>query len=289
MKPQPYGPFPYTPINRRPRQSLPNGERLAVWVIPNIEVFPLDEPVPTGMAARVPDVHAWAQRDYGARVGVFRFMDVLSRRGIKASVTLNAEVCDAYPQIIEDAVALGWEFLGHNQSNSRLLNTIPPETERDVVIGTFDRIEAATGKRPRGWLSSGLQETWDTLDYLVEAGATYVADWCNDDQPYMMDVNGASLVSIPYTLEINDLPFFRPGRSTDEFEQAIRRQFDVLYREGAESARVMAIALHPFVTGVPHRIPALESALDYIASHDGVWFATGGEIVDHYLSSGATF
>ena len=289
MEPQRYGPFPYTPINRRPKLTWPGGARVALWVIPNIETFPLNEPVPggTGMA---PDIINWAPRDYGARVGVFRIMEVLEKHGIRGTVTLNSEVCDDYPEIIEDTVALNWEFMGHNQSNSRYLHLMEPAQEREVVLDTFDRIEKATGARPRGWLSSGLQQSWHTLDYLVEAGATYVADWINDDQPYLMDIGGNRLVSIPYSSEINDLPqFLRMGRTADEFDTMMRRQFDTLYREGAESGRVMAICLHPFVIGVPHRIGALDSALEYICGHEGVWRATGSEIIDHYLDSGATF
>ena len=217
-------------------------------------------------------------------------MEVLARHGVRGTVALNSEVCDDCPQIIEDALALGWEFMGHNQSNSRYLHLMSPEAERRVVLDTFARIEKATGQRPRGWLSSGLQESWHTLDYLVAAGATYVADWINDDQPFLMNVAGKRLCSIPYSGEINDLPqILRAGRSSDEFELMIRRQFDTLYREGADSGRVMAICLHPFVIGVPHRIGALDSALAYILRHEGVWRATGSEIVEHYLASGATF
>ncbi len=288
MEPQRYGPFPYTPINRRPKITWPNGKRLALWVIPNIETFPLDEPVPGG-TGKAPDIINWAPRDYGARVGVFRIMEVLARHGMRGTVTLNSEVCDDYPEIIEDAMALKWEFMGHNQSNSRYLHLMEPEEERRVVKSTFDRIETATGMRPKGWLSSGLQQSWHTLDYLIENGANYVADWINDDQPYLMDVGGKPICSIPYSLEINDLPAFRQGKSSDEFELMMRRQFDTLYRESAESGRVMAICLHPFVIGVPHRIWALDSALEYICGHDDVWLATGSEIVDHYLQSGATF
>ncbi len=288
MEPSRTGPFPYTPINRRPRIEWPDGAQLAVWVIPNIEVFALDEKIP-GAGGFTPDVSAWSTRDYGARVGVFRIMDVLSSRGIRASVTLNSEVCDAYPQILEDAMALDWEFLGHNQSNTRRLIDVPPESERQVVADTLARIQQTTGSKPRGWLGSGLAETWNTLDYLAGEGVDYVCDWVNDDQPYLMDVGGKQMVSLPYSTEINDLPQFRAGRSNEEFEAMIRRQFDTLYREGAESGRVMAIALHPYVIGVAHRIWVLESALDYIQGHDKVWFATGGEIVDHYLNSGATF
>jgi hypothetical protein len=126
MQPQRSGPFPYVPINRRPRISWPNGARLALWVIPNIETFPLNEPVPggTGLA---PDVINWAPRDYGNRVGIFRMMEVMARHGVRGTVALNAEVCDDYPQIIEDARALGWEFMGHNQSNARLLHLMEPD------------------------------------------------------------------------------------------------------------------------------------------------------------------
>lgn len=289
MEERRYGPFRYIPINRRPKITWPNGARVAVWVIPNIEVFALNERMPVGKG-HIPDVMYWSLRDYGARVGVFRVMDVLARRSIRGTVALNAEVCDAYPEILEDAGKLGWEFMGHNQSNTRPLNEIPAEAERGAVRDTLARIERATGRKPRGWLGSGVQETWNTLDYLIDEGLSYVADWPNDDQPYLMNVGGRRIVSIPYSMEINDRPAFdRYFVSSDDFELMIRRQFDTLYREGAASGRVMAIALHPFIIGVPHRIWALESGLDYILKHDGVWFATGSEIVDHYLASGATF
>ena len=148
MKPQRYGPFAYVPINRRPKISWPDGARVALWVIPNIETFPLDEPVPGG-TGRAPDIINWAPRDYGNRVGVFRVMEVLARHGVRGTVALNGEVCDDYPQIIEDALGLGWEFMGHNQSNSRLLHLMSAEDERRVVLSTFDRIEKATGRRRR--------------------------------------------------------------------------------------------------------------------------------------------
>ncbi len=286
MQPQRTGPFRYSPIGRRPKLIWPDGARVALWVIPNIEVFALDEPVPFG-TGKVPDVPAYAARDYGARVGIWRIMEVLSRHHIRATVALNSEVCDSYPEIIDEGIKLGWEFMGHNESNSRRLNTIPAEDERGVIRNTLTRIAKATGKKPVGWLSSGLQETWHTLDYLAEEGCRYVADWVNDDQPYLMDVGGKRLVSIPYSTEINDLPaFVVPHRTAEEFDAMIRRQFDVLYREGETSGRVMAIALHPYLIGVPHRIDALDASLDYISRHRGVWLATGEEIVNHYLASG---
>ena len=288
MKPGRYGPFAYTPITRRPKLVWPNGARVAVWVIPNIELFPLNERMPDGPGGSgglIPDVLTWATRDYGNRVGIWRLMEVMARHGVRGTVALNSEVCDAHPEIIDEAKKLGWEFMGHNQSNVRRLNKLAEGTEREVVRATLERIAAATGRKVAGWLGSGLQETWHTLDYLAEFGCKYVADWVNDDQPYVMDLGARRLCSIPYSAEINDKVAVEYHHVTpDEFERMIRRQFEVLHREGG---RVMAIALHPYIFGVPHRIDALDRALKFVASQSGVWLATGEEIVDHYLKHGA--
>ena len=285
MKPQRTGPFPYSPIVHRPKLVWPGNARVALWVIPNIEVFSLDERMPAG-SGNIPEVPVYCIRDYGVRVGIWRIIETLKRFGIRGTVALNSEVCDAYPQIIEETTKLGWEFMGHNESNTRRLNTVPTEDERRVIHDSLVRIEQATGRKPVGWLSSGLQETWNTLDYLVEEGCLYVADWVNDDQPYLMNINGKKLISLPYSMEINDKPAFEDHhRTAEEFEIMIRRQFDVLYREGAFSGRVMAIALHPYIIAMPHRIEALNSALDYICAHEGVWMATGSAIAGHYLAA----
>jgi peptidoglycan/xylan/chitin deacetylase (PgdA/CDA1 family) len=293
MKPSRYGPFPYTPITRRPKIVWPNGARVALWVIPNIEFFPLNERMPDspgGSGGLIPDVIAWSMRDYGNRVGIYRLMDVMQRYKVRGTVALNSEICDEHPQIIDEAKRLGWEFMGHNQSNVRRLNTLPPGTERQVVFGTLDRISAAAGRKVAGWMGSALQETWNTLDYLADYGCKYVADWVNDEQPYLMNVGGKRLCSIPYSTELNDKVAIEYHHVTpDEFDRMCRRQFAVLAREGERSGRVMAIAVHPYLMGVAHRIDAFESALKYITSQPGVWLATGEEIVDHYFASGATF
>ncbi len=292
MKKDVYGPFPYTPITQRPKLTWPGGARVALWVIPNIEFFALDQGVPGDENERPephpehPDVRRWSQRDYGNRVGIWRIMEVLAKHGIRATAALNSQICDVHPQIVEAGVDLGWEFMGHCQTNSRRLTEVTAADERQVIGDTLARIERASGTRPVGWLGAGLQETWTSLDHLIEEGCRYVADWINDDQPYPMDVGGRRIVSIPYTFETNDTPTFLFYKySADEFERMICRQFDTLYREGAESGRVMAICLHPYIIGVPHRIAALDAALAYIGSHDGVWKATGSEIVDHYLQA----
>ena len=289
MKPQPYGPFPYSPIIHRPRLTWPNGAQLALWVIPNVEFFSLMEKVPAaagGGPGPIPDVPTWSVRDYGNRVGIFRLMEVLDRHGIRATVALNSELCAQHPAIIEEGRKRRWEWMGHNESNTRRLNEVPPDEEPRVIRNALATIEKATGTRPVGWLGSGLQETWNTVELLAAEGCEYVADWVNDDQPYIMTLDGGRrLISMPYSHEINDKPAFeRHNRTSDEFRNMICRQFDVLYREGAQSGRVLAIAIHPYLTGVPHRIDAFNSALQYICSHTKVWRATGAEIARHYAA-----
>jgi peptidoglycan/xylan/chitin deacetylase (PgdA/CDA1 family) len=294
MQPSDYGPFPYTPINARPKLKWPNGTRLALWVIPNIEFFSLKNALPGHPWEKAsgdgPTVRAWGQRDYGNRVGIYRIMEVLTKHGIRATATVNSAICDHHPQIIEQAMRLGWEFMGHNKTNTTRLTGLSLDQERELIHGSLERLRQATGKKPVGWLGSALAETWNTLDILTEEGCTYVSDWVNDDQPYLMNVNGKRIVYLPYSYEINDSPqLYYRDRSIEEFVSMIKRQFDVLYREGEQSARVMAICLHPFIIGVPHRIGGLDEALQYICSHAGVWKATGEEIVKAYLESGTTF
>jgi allantoinase len=276
-----YGPFRYSPIVRRPPFAFPNGARVAVWLIPNIEFFPLGDRIPpTGGAA--PDVPNWSIRDYGNRIGIFRLMEVMDRYRARGTVALNSAVCDFHPEIIEECQKRGWEFMGHNETNTKRLNdpSLAPGEDAAIVQRTVARIAQATGRAPTGWLGAGLQENRDTLPQLLDAGIEYVADWCNDDQPYRMTLaDGRTIASVPYSYELNDKVACEINAVTSEaFSAMIRRQFDVLWREGETQARVMPIALHPYITGVAHRIGALDSALEHICRHDGVWLATGAEL-----------
>ncbi|MBB3148545.1 peptidoglycan/xylan/chitin deacetylase (PgdA/CDA1 family) [Phyllobacterium trifolii] len=292
MEARKYGPFPFSSITKRPAWKWPNGSKLALWVVPNIEIFHLNVAMPGDSQERpkggdaIPAVRQWAQRDYGNRVGVWRMLNVMAKHGVRGTVALNAEVCLDMPEIIEACGAAGWELMGHGRTNTHRVNEIPPAEEREMVRSVFDIIEKSSGKRPVGWLGSGLQETWNTLDYLVENGCKYVADWVNDDQPYWMDLQGKPLMSVPYSFEVNDsAALWRNKQSMPEFERMIRDTFDVLYEEGEESGRVMCISLHPFVMGQAHRIGVLDRALEYIMSKPGVWAATGSEIAEAYATA----
>ena len=284
MRPGRSGPFPYSAIINRPKLSWPDGKRLAFWVIPNIETFALDEKMPEG-GANIPNVFSWSRREYGNRVGVFRLMQVLARYNIRATVALNSEVCDAAPAIIDEGKKLGWEFMGHGESNTRRLSdTKSIEEERALIDRTLIRIEKATGVRPRGWLGPGLQETWNSIDLLAEAGIDYLGDWTIDDQPILLEASSKKLVSIPYGHDMGDKTAVgQLSYPPEYFTKMMIDTFNVLYREGADSGRVMPLSLHPYITGVPHRIDSLDKGLEYICRHEDVWFATGSEIVTCFL------
>ena len=278
--------YDYSPIIDRPPLAWPDGARMAVWVIPNVEYFEFDRPgTPFRPPPReMPEVINYSWRDYGPRVGIWRLMALLDRYGIKATVALNSQVCRHHPRIVEEMLKRGWELMGHGNTNSRSIVGLSDEAEREVIESTIREIREFTGQSPQGWLGPGLGETYNTPDLLAEAGLRYVCDWVADDQPFPMKVRRGSLLAMPYTLELNDIPLFLgQNRTGQQYFEVIRDQFDVLYREGETNGRVMALSLHPFITGVPHRAKYLEKALEHICGHSAVWLARGAEIADWYL------
>lgn len=282
--------FEFSPIVNRKPLELPNGARVALWVIPNLEHFHFDQPstsIYEGTAGLKPDILNYSWRDYGVRVGIWRMIDIMKKHNIKGTAALNSEVCQEYPEIIEAGKQLGWEWMAHGTTNSSLMANLEKEEEHQIIKEVLGTIEKSTGSQPKGWLGPALTETFNTLDLLREEGIEYVADWVNDDQPYAMNVkNGSPLYSIPYSIEINDITSFLSfGHTPEQFYQMIVDQFDVLYEEGEANARVMSICLHPFLIGHPFRSKYLDKALAYITSHEDVWIATGSEIIDHFKTA----
>ena len=274
----PFALFPFRAIADAPKITWPNGARVAVWVIPNVEHFHLE------IGSPAPDVRNFSRRDYGNRVGLWRLMDVLTKHKIRGTVALNAEIGIHYPRIMQAMIDLDWELMGHGLTNSKIMSGLEIDAERKLILATRKGIED-WGRKMHGWLGPGLTETFNTPDLLKECGVEYVADWVNDDLPYRFN-NG--LYSIPYSIELNDMPLFNnPSISIDDFKRRICDSFDVLYAEGATNGRVLGIALHPFLIGAAHRIKYLDEALQYIAGHDKVWFATGDEIIRAYKAQEA--
>jgi peptidoglycan/xylan/chitin deacetylase (PgdA/CDA1 family) len=279
-------------ITDRKPFAWPGGATLAVWIVPNVEVWHYDSPAGTGVSPnpgnRVPDVINYAWREDGMRVGLWRIADVLDAAGVKATVALNSAVCEVHPKAVEEMEKRGWELMGHGITNSESLAGLPLEKERQVIKTVLGTIEQATGRRPRGWLGSGLAETHNTPDILAEEGVLYCGDWNNDDQPYPMKVKTGRLFSIPYCMEINDLPLFmRKGYTGEQYYRSVIDQFEQLYDDGARQPRVMGIPLHPMITGQPLRIKYLERAIAEMKRHERVWFATGGEIIEAYQRASA--
>ena len=275
--------YDYAPIIQRKPLKWPHGARVALWVCPNIEYFHFDKGIPAAPGRHLPDVQGYSLRDYGSRVGVFRLMEVLDRYGIRASVLLNAEVCDHHPAIIEEGKKRKWEWLGHGLTNSVRMSDYSLEEERGVIRLVKEKIAAAVGVAPKGWLGPGLAESFNTPDHLAAEGFEYVCDWGPDDQPIPMRVRSGRMIAMPYQQGINDIgALLHSNFAPEQWLTMVCDQFDTLYREGERAGRVMAIPLHPFVIGLPFRIGYLDKALEYICSHSGVWRATGWEIAEWY-------
>jgi peptidoglycan/xylan/chitin deacetylase (PgdA/CDA1 family) len=278
--------IPYQAIVDRPRLSLPGGARIAVWVILNVEEWRIERamprtvlPPPMGQPL-IPDVPNWSWHEYGMRAGFWRQHAALTARGIPVTLAINGNVCNSYPRVAGAALEAGWEFMGHGHLQGPMHRL---DDQRAAIHAAMDTIERFAGRRPRSWESPGLTETEDTLDLLREAGVEYVADWVIDDLPETVDTPHGPVTTIPYTVETNDITVHAlQGHDSDVFLKRGRNQFDRLYAEGAGNARVMAISIHPYITGVPHRIGYLEALLDHVAGHDGVAWMTASEIGDWY-------
>ncbi|MFK0293312.1 polysaccharide deacetylase family protein [Streptomyces sp. NPDC090442] len=281
--------YDYSPITERAPISWPGGARIAFYVGVNIEHYQVDRPSTSifpGTTGLAPDPLNYGWRDYGPRVGIWRLAESLDRHGIRASVLLNSDVGERYPQIIEAGRARNWAWLAHGKNNSVFQADMTPDEERAYLAEVVDTIERTTGHRPRGWLGPALTETFRTPELLAELGLSYVLDWTNDDQPYRLNVPG--MLSVPYPIELNDISLF-VGKSLSgpDFVQIVKDQLDQLHADAAGSGRVMSLALHPFVIGQPFRHKYLDQALEHIAQHPGVWLTTSDEIAEHYARTTA--
>jgi peptidoglycan/xylan/chitin deacetylase (PgdA/CDA1 family) len=214
------------------------------------------------------------------RVGYWRFIDVLGSRNVKATLALNGTVCRVYERACAAALEAGWEFMGHGFVQ-RPMHKV--EDEAATIADTITAIRGFTGKAPRGWESPGLTETLDTLDHLAAAGIEYVCNWPFDDLPVRMKTNSGPIVSLPYPVEVNDVVISAVQQQpSDEILRRGRDTFDRLYAEGARIPRIMAISIHPYLTGVPHRIRYLEALLDHVLGHADIVVMTGEALLDWY-------
>jgi peptidoglycan/xylan/chitin deacetylase (PgdA/CDA1 family) len=279
----------FSAIVDRPALKLPDGARLVFWTIVNYEVWDIGRPMPrqvipapTG-ASLLPDVPHWSWHEYGMRVGAWRFFELYERLGITPTLALNARTCEDYVRVATQAKHLGWEFMGHAYDQMPIHGI---GDQAGMIARSMDILERFNGKRPLGWLGPGLTETLETPELLASAGVKYIGDWVYDDEPTVITTATGPLVTLPYTVEINDITMMIVQHHESEY--LLRRatdQFDRLYAEGSKRAKVMALAIHPYISGQPHRIKYLEAIYDHARRFDKVLYWTGEQIFDWYMAT----
>jgi peptidoglycan/xylan/chitin deacetylase (PgdA/CDA1 family) len=276
-------PVAWSPIAARPKLTWPNGARVALWVVPNVEHY---EYLPKEVRLRDPwprtphpDVLGYAARDYGNRVGLWRLFDATDRLGLRCTVSLSMRVIQHYPPIHDAMQRRGWEYMSHGLYNSRYHWGYAEAEERAVIEECNDIHERLVGGKLPGWFSPAASFTPNTHHLLAEAGIGYWCDLYHDDQPFPVQTRTGSLITVPYTMDLNDAIIARRPDDISEFCQQIEDHFETVHAEGD---RVMCIALHPYWIGQPHRIRPFVRTMERILSRPGVWVATGGEIAAHY-------
>jgi len=278
----------YSPIVERAPLKLPGGARVAIWTIVNLEVWDIARamarqvlPAPTGQVL-LPDVPNWSWHEYGMRVGFWRFKALYDRLGLRPTLSINARVCLDYPQVAAACRDARWEFMGHAFEQMPIHKV---EDQAGMIQRSLDTIEQFTGKRPVGWLGPGLTQTYETPELLTAAGVKYIGDWIYDDEPTTISTANGPLVTLPYTVELNDITMMIvQHHESAYFLQRCIDTFDRLYVEGAERAKIMAIAIHPYISGQPHRIKYLENVYEYVNRHGNVAHMNGEELLAWYTA-----
>jgi peptidoglycan/xylan/chitin deacetylase (PgdA/CDA1 family) len=279
----------YDPIAGRKKQTLPDGARMAVWVIVNVEEWDIQKTMPRTVltppagGSPMPDIPNWAWHEYGNRVGFWRLLETLDNLEITAALAINGTAIKAYEPISRAAVERKWEFIGHGLTQTNMQHV---KNEREDIIATRTEIERVTGRKPRGWLGPGLTETWETPDILIEEGFDYVADWVLDDQPVWLKTRTKPILNVPYTQECNDVAMMLiQHHAATEYRNRAIDQFNQIYSDAADSARIMALVVHPYIMGAPHRARYFREALEHIRAHKDVVFWTGERIHDWFVAS----
>jgi allantoinase len=282
----------YCPITSRPRVAWPNGARVALWITPNVEFYefqPPPDPVRAHFAWKArsphPDIVSYATRDYGNRVGLWRFIDVMDKHGLRPTASINAAVFDHFPEIVAALEERHWDYMCHGIYNTRYVWGMDIDAERALIRDGMETYRRHTGRTLAGWIGPGLSNSVNTPDLVAEAGIKYYGDFGqHDDQPFPLKVRRGRLITLPYSSNLGDAINERQGHEAEDFARFIVDSFDALYDEGGDQGRVLAINVHPYIIGQPHRIRFFDRAISYICGHTDVWKATGEEIADWYYA-----
>jgi len=279
----------YSPIVKRKPLKLPNKARMVVWTVTNVEewdptqTMPRTVLTPPAGGSPMPDIPNWCWHEYGNRVGFWRLLQVYDEFKIPGVMNVNGVAVEAFPEMMKACVDRKWEFVGHGYTQRNMQKV---ENERADIRKSAEVLERVTGKRPRGWLGPGLTETWETADILSEEGYDYVADWVIDDQPVWLKTRHKPILNIPYTQECNDVAMMliQHHKASEYFDRA-RDQFEQIYEDAADGARVMALVQHPYIMGAPHRLRYFRQAIELISACQDVLFWTGAQIADWFVGA----
>ncbi len=272
----------------------PGDARVAFCVMVALEFYPLDQPAtpfkaPGGMVTPYPDLRHYTLRDYGNRVGFFRVFKVLDALGIKPSVAFNSLVAERYPRLVREVNSRDGEIVAYGVDMGRVHHGgMTGDEEAVQVRQSVATLRQASGQPVTGWWSPGRSESMNTLDLVAGEGIEYVCDWINDDLPYAMRTNHGPVHSMPISHDMDDQTIILGyHQSEDEFVRQVHDAFDVHYAESeSQGGRVFTLTIHPWMSGQPHRIKALEAALSYVMGFEGVWSAPARDILAAFKNQG---
>ena len=283
----------WSPFIKRPRLEWPNGARLAVCLLVDLGHYEWQPPegafdppthTPPHSMNPYPDYVTVTHREYGHRIGIFRMMEVLDRYQAKATVPMDAYTAERYPILVEECRQRGWELIGHGITQRQAITSRMSEAEeRSYIRRSIDALRDATGIAPAGWLGPEQSQSARTPALLAEMGVRYCCDFPNDEQPYRVHTPQGELYALPTMIEIGDtFGHYNRKLPLTRWVQMVKETVDVMHRDAEDTALVLAFRLHPWCVGQPYRTKALDEIVKHIAGRDGVWIATGSEIIDWY-------
>jgi len=279
--------FVHRPVRERPKVSWPKGARVALWITVPVEFFPLDQPAqpfrPVGAMDRTyPDLWAYANRDYGNRIGIYRIMRVLDRLGLHATAAVNAGIAERYPRLIDEMVQRDWEVAASGVDMGHVHHAgLAREAEQELIESAAATLRRKTGQSVIGWHSPAHSESMNTLELVAAAGFAYVMDWINDDLPYEMRTPAGPLCSLPLTHEWSDRNILLQHElGIEDYASQILNAFRCLDSEArAYGGRVLSLSVTPWIMGYPHRISGFARLLETLLASGSVWPATGAELM----------
>lgn len=235
------------------------------------------------------DLSVESMYEYGSRAGFWRILKLFREYALPLTAFVAGRALELNP---EAGIALqehGHELAGHGYRWIDYQH-IPEDIEREHIQRTIALIEQHGSRRPVGWYTGRVSANTRRL-LREEGGFLYDSDTYSDDLPYWLDGSSTSNAHllIPYTLVNNDCRYLMPTgpANAEDFFQLLRDAFDALYREGADSPKMMSIGLHGRISGHPARIIAIMKFLDYISQHDSLWVCTREGIAAHWIETHA--